>query len=1013
MKVQPTYEELERRVQELEKIVSEHKYSKEELREDENLFKRLYEKAPLGYQSLNENGHFMVVNKTWLETLGYAEEEVIGKSFADFLHPDWRDHFKENFPRFKAIGEILGVEFEMVKKNGDLILVSFTGKIGRDEKGNFQQTHCIFHDITERKQAETTLRQSEEKFRTLVKTAPFGIQLTDLEGRIVYSNPAHNKIQGYGPYELIGMYIWDLMANGSHRAKAREYYQTIISKKPEPTVYFNRARTGDGREIDVQINWDYIRNEKDEVTGIISIIDDITERKQAEVALRESEEQFRVLIQNLQSAVALVNERGVFTIVNQAFLRIFELNDDSSIKKVNDRDWSQWQVFDEHGTLLDVDEHPVRKAALKGRPVRDQLIAVKAPANPKIKWLLVSAEPILDSQGHIYRLICTYHDITERLLVEQALKESDKQFRALADSIPNLAWWANGDGYITWYNQRWYEYTGTTPSQMEGWGWQSVHDPVELPKVLERWQASIATGEPFEMTFPLLGADGVFRPFLTRVIPLKDGAGRVQQWFGTNTDVSELKRFEQALRESEALYRGIGESIDYGVWVCAPDGRNTYASESFLKMVGITQEQCSNLGWGEALHPDDAERTIAAWQECVSTGGNWDMEHRFRGADGKWNYVLARGVPVRNENGKIIRWVGINLDISKIKQTEQALRESEKRLGMVLKASSIGTFEVDLHSGEGQWNEVEYELLGLKPGEAPSTPETFFQYVHRNDVETVKAKWEDAVEYGELDMEFRILRADGQERWVAGKGRFLYDGKENNQAMRFLGVNFDITKRKQAEVQVTASLAEKEVMLREIHHRVKNNLQVISSLVSLQADNLTDEQTRDALNDVRDRVRTMALVHEKLYQTSDLARLNFADYTTSLVRSLWHSHSTLAGKARLNLELTPLELSVEAAVPCGLILNELVSNALKYAFPNSSDGEVTVGLEHDAATGTVCLRVRDNGVGLPAGLVWRQSRSLGLRLVQILTGQLHGTVETVTGTGTEFRVTFPLNRLQS
>ncbi|MBV5330661.1 MAG: PAS domain S-box protein, partial [Chlorobium sp.] len=157
MTEQPTYEELERRVQELESIESELKHLKKEVRESENLFKSLYEKAPLGYQSLDENGHFIVVNHAWLDTLGYTQEEVIGKSFADFLHPDWRDHFKENFPRFKAIGEILGVEFEMVKKSGDLILVSFTGKISRNKQGDFQQTHCIFHDITERRPVENLL----------------------------------------------------------------------------------------------------------------------------------------------------------------------------------------------------------------------------------------------------------------------------------------------------------------------------------------------------------------------------------------------------------------------------------------------------------------------------------------------------------------------------------------------------------------------------------------------------------------------------------------------------------------------------------------------------------------------------------------------------------------------------------------------------------------------------------------------------------------------------------------
>ncbi len=217
---------------------------------------------------------------------------------------------------------------------------------------------------------------------------------------------------------------------------------------------------------------------------------------------------------------------------------------------------------------------------------------------------------------------------------------------------------------------------------------------------------------------------------------------------------------------------------------------------------------------------------------------------------------------------------------------------------------------------------------------------------------------------------------------------------------------------KESEAQIKASLVEKEVMLREIHHRVKNNLQVISSLVSLQADNLVDERMREELKDVRDRVRSMALVHEKLYQTSDLAQLNFGDYATSLLHSLWRSHGALADKVRLHLAVAPVALPIEAAVPCGLLLNELAGNALKHAFPGNIGGEVTVSLEYDAVSGAVSLQVRDNGVGLPAGMDWRQSRSLGLRLVQILTNQLRGTLETGSGPGTMFQVNFFLKEVQ-
>jgi PAS domain S-box-containing protein len=148
----------------------------------------------------------------------------------------------------------------------------------------------------------------------------------------------------------------------------------------------------------------------------------------------------------------------------------------------------------------------------------------------------------------------------------------------------------------------------------------------------------------------------------------------------SNQDVAAHRQAVLALRETEAIYRAIGESIDYGVWVCAPDGRNIYASPSFLKLVGLTQEQCSNFGWGNVLHPDDAARTIAAWKECVRTGGKWDIEHRFRSVDGQWHPILARGVPVRDEKGLVTCWAGINLDISRLKQAEAEIRRRTDEL---------------------------------------------------------------------------------------------------------------------------------------------------------------------------------------------------------------------------------------------------------------------------------------------------------------------------------------------
>ncbi len=210
---------------------------------------------------------------------------------------------------------------------------------------------------------------------------------------------------------------------------------------------------------------------------------------------------------------------------------------------------------------------------------------------------------------------------------------------------------------------------------------------------------------------------------------------------------------------------------------------------------------------------------------------------------------------------------------------------------------------------------------------------------------------------------------------------------------------------RETEERLRASLGEKEVLLKEIHHRVKNNMQVISSLVALQADHLPDESMRAVLREVTHRVRSMAMIHEKLYESADLARVDFAQYARSLLGYLWSAHGNVAAGVRLTLDLEPLTLPVNSAVPCGLILNELVSNALKHAFNDCGEGEVAISIQ-SSAQGRVRLSVRDNGKGMPAGFDWREARSLGLRLVGMLAGQLRADVEVSSSGGTEFSISF-------
>lgn len=259
--------------------------------------------------------------------------------------------------------------------------------------------------------------------------------------------------------------------------------------------------------------------------------------------------------------------------------------------------------------------------------------------------------------------------------------------------------------------------------------------------------------------------------------------------------------------------------------------------------------------------------------------------------------------------------------------------------------------------------------------------------------------------------EYFLRRKDIGETWI-GNYSFGPIRNADGEIAGSVVVARDVTDRKRAEdvlreseERLRASLGEKEVMLKEIHHRVKNNMQVISSLVSLQSTEIRDESAREALEDVTHRVRSMALVHEKLYQSADLARVDLAEYAESLLHYLWRAHGARSSGIRLALDLASAPVSVEAAVPFGLILNELVGNALKHAFADRAEGRVEVALR-GGPDGRIALRVRDDGPGLPAELDWQTPSTLGLRLVGMLARQLRGDLAVAAGGGAEFALQF-------
>jgi len=278
---------------------------------------------------------------------------------------------------------------------------------------------------------------------------------------------------------------------------------------------------------------------------------------------------------------------------------------------------------------------------------------------------------------------------------DEELGQSEVQFRMLANSIPQLCWMANADGWIFWYNQRWYEYTGTTPEQMEGWGWQSVHAPESLQQVMEQWKASLASGEPFDMIFPLKGADGVFRLFLTRVMPVKDHEGNIVRWFGTNTDISQQKEIEADLRKSKERLDLALDVAALGEWeVDLSDGKATH-SVRHARIFGYD----APIDWNfdrfmEHVLPEfraEVERTIKG----AHAGGTWGLETQIRRVDGEVRWIWVKGYHRENELGKPDAMFGTVMDITERKLAEEALVSSQAKLQSIVGSAMDAVISVD------------------------------------------------------------------------------------------------------------------------------------------------------------------------------------------------------------------------------------------------------------------------------------------------------------------------------
>lgn len=269
-------------------------------------------------------------------------------------------------------------------------------------------------------------------------------------------------------------------------------------------------------------------------------------------------------------------------------------------------------------------------------------------------------------------------DEVERKRTADARAQSEERCRTLADNIPQLVWMADGAGSIFWYNRRWYEFTGTTIEEVRGWGWQQVHHPDHVTRVVARIRHCFATGEIWEDTFPLRSRTGEYRWFLSRAIPIRDAAGKITGWLGTNTDITEQRAVEEALRASETGLRKLADAMPQVVWMARPDGRVDYINERISELAGVRRLADGTCSWAEAVVPGDRDATLEAWAAAIGNGTPYEFTHRLTRTDGTVHWYLTRAIPMRDDDDRIVRWFGTTTDIEAQKRAEEALREADR-----------------------------------------------------------------------------------------------------------------------------------------------------------------------------------------------------------------------------------------------------------------------------------------------------------------------------------------------
>lgn len=621
--------------------------------------------------------------------------------------------------------------------------------------------------------------------------------------------------------------------------------------------------------------------------------------------------------------------------------------------------------------------------------------------------------------------MATFHRQQEAVLfknlyqAERKQRELQEEFRAALYSIGDAVITTDTSGRVKQMNPVAEQLTGWAESEAAGRpleeAFRIVNEttrmPVEAPihQVLREGKVVGLANHTL-----LLGKDGAEYPIADSAAPVRGHGGVTTGVILVFRDQTSERRAQTLLRESKARLDLALQSAGMGAWHWEIPTDVRVFDDQVCRLLGIEPGTYSGSAddFFKVVHPEDRPKVQAALERTLETDALYEPEYRAVWPDGTIRHITARGRIERDESGQPIRLIGLIWDITERKNIETQLRREQEFAHALLEHAGEGIVACDGNGVLALFNQTSREwhgmdALAIPPGEWAEHYD-LYQFDGETPLPTEEIPLLRAYR-GEVfrDAGMAIVAKGQPPRFIRSSGGPFHD--KDGKLLGAVATMHDVTDNKSMVETLESALGEKTVLLKEVHHRVKNNLQIVCSLLNLQAVRTKVPEAVEALTDTGNRVRSMALLHEALYQSENIAKVHFGNYVENVCRHLLRSHGARALGVHVEQQIADIALDLDHAVSCGLIINELVTNALKHAFPDGRAGRIVVSLE-PSGEGRVKLAVADDGIGLPAAFDPQKAETLGHQLIRMLVDKLDGSLEIQRHAGTQFRIDFPTKR---